>query len=299
LTEERWIDLDTEERELLEHLGMKPPGESGPFTTCPPPELLSAYKEDVLPEELQRGVEAHVAQCMLCQSLQRDLPVVSQSGPGLTPGAEARIRARLPRRVEPKPGRGAARSSTWLWRPALGFAAVAVIVIVVFFRQSKPAEPAPNVETSAAQTQGPATNLIAIEKPAVKLTASALVFRGDGRNGNRFTHDLAPALNSYRADNYVDAAKRLADLTSKYPGSVEVSFYLGVSRLYTNDYAGAVAALEAAREIADPSFSYDVAWYLMLAHQRAGNLDAAETERKQICEGHGPYSSKACAARVR
>lgn len=297
---ERWVDLDPAERELLEELGVNV--EEARVTTagCPPPELVKALSADFLPEELRVRVAEHVGACVLCKRLARDLEEVG--GADLSPDLETRIRAKLPPHAPRAAGAAFASklSWPWIWRPVTAAAALAVIALVLLRQGGQTPRQTPIRQQSAPPTQtvAPAENLIPIEKPAVKLTAASLVLRGADGKDEKFLKDLAPALDAYRKDQYVAAEKQFARLSSVYPGSVEVRFYLGVSRLFTQDNDGAVTALRAADEMGDDTFGDDAAWYLMLAQQRAGNKERAEAQRKLICAGHGPYSEKACRASI-
>ena len=67
----------------------------GAVTTsvCPPPELVQASKEGVLPPDLQARVSRHVAECPICQALNEalDAPDVG----AMTPDEHQRILARV------------------------------------------------------------------------------------------------------------------------------------------------------------------------------------------------------------
>ena len=295
MSRERWSDLETPEKELLEQLGLFNPSDVSRI--CPPPELLRASREEMLPADVRAKLQAHVTKCRLCQALEHDLRELSNAT--LAPDADDRIRSRLSATPERLHERSASRRIAW-WRPALALAAAGVLAVVVIPRLwpgvSPPAAvaPAPRPEPQRVA----AADLIPIDKPPVKLTPSVLVYRTPDTKSERILKDLEPAFDAYRQDDYSTAAQRFDALNPRYSGSVEVQFYLGVCRLFLNDYQGAAAAFEAAQNVHDQTFSEDVAWYLMLAHQRAGDLRTAEGERRQICDGHGAYSSKACAARV-
>jgi len=287
MTKERWSDLGADEHEVLEQLGMT----DKQRITCPPPDLLRARREDVLPAELSSWIESHVASCALCSVLERDLAAFAPAE--MTAAIDARLRSRLP--LQHDAPRRASGFWRWSWRPAVALAAVAMVVIAV---RERPKPPAPlNAKSAATEASKPARPLMALEKPPVKLTAAALVFRGKSHEVNRFARDLAPALEAYRRDKFTEAATLFAALAAKYPRSFEANFYQGVSRLLSNDPAGAVPPLTAAEERNSP-FQHDAEWYLMLAHQRTGDWQAADAEIRRVCEGHGPYAAKACSART-
>jgi TolA-binding protein len=139
---------------------------------------------------------------------------------------------------------------------------------------------------------------LTLDKPDVKLTATALVRRSTGRDA-KFVDDVAPALNAYRAGDFQTAAAEFVRVQTQYPDAVEIPFYLGVTRLFLDDAAGAVTALEAARRVADETFRADVGWYLAVAEERAGNRAAARTELDALCGGPSSYAARACAAAAR
>ena len=296
MSRERWSDLETEERELLEQLGVSGAGDVSDMRSCPPPELLRASEEEMLPADVRAKLQAHLMGCRLCQALERDLPQLSK--PDLPPDAGDRIRSRLPastvRRQRPRSGWNA-----W-WLPAVALAAAAVLAVIFVPRLQPGVVPPPTVAPAPQpEPARVAAALIPIEKPPVRLSPSVLVFRTPDSPSERILNDLEPAFDAYRSDDYATAERRFAELNGRYSGLVEVQFYLGICRLFLNEYRGAVSALEAAQKLHDPTFSEHVAWYLMAAYQRAGDLQAADRARLQICDGHGAYSSKACAARVR
>ena len=137
---------------------------------------------------------------------------------------------------------------------------------------------------------------LALQKPAVMGTLGILTWRGANTDGEKFLNDIAPALDLYRADKYADAAARLESLSSQYKNSVEVFFYLGVSRLFLGEFSSAGVALERAARLADESFSAEVSWYLALAYQRSGRTPEAAALLSRLCSTPNAFRDKACAA---
>ena len=135
-----------------------------------------------------------------------------------------------------------------------------------------------------------------LDKPEVKFTEAALVVRGEKNDRVRFVDAVAPAGKAYRAGDYAGAATSFAAIEAAYPRSVEVPFYLGVSRLFLNDYAGAIAALQAARRVDDGSFGSNIGWYLAVAEERAGRKADARVELGTICRGASDLAPRACQA---
>ena len=107
---------------------------------------------------------------------------------------------------------------------------------------------------------------------------------------------MAPGLNAYRAGDYDTAARELEALQPRYPKSVEIMFYLGISRLFLDDAPAAVRALESARALNDDSFNDDVAWYLAVADERAGAPDQSRALLDGLCGGKGVFAARACSA---
>jgi hypothetical protein len=133
---------------------------------------------------------------------------------------------------------------------------------------------------------------IAFTAPEIKLSPSALTWRDSTENP--FIQDLAPAFSAYRAADYKRAAEAFDRVTPKYSNAIEVRFYGGVSHLLAGNHALAIDALEAAARLKSAAFADDVAWFLAVARQRAGNQDAAAFAA--LCRGQSAYAAAACAA---
>ena len=88
----------------------------------------------------------------------------------------------------------------------------------------------------------------------------------------------------------------LEELAAKYPASVQIFFYLGVSRLFLGDHEAAIKALEKADGTARDSFSADVSWYQALAYFKSGRIDDAQTRLKSPAAGTSPHATRARAA---
>src|SRR5262249_27162583 len=129
----------------------------------------------------------------------------------------------------------------------------------------------------------------------VKLTAMALVVRGEGTSG-KFVDEAVAGLNAYRTGDYASAARELEAIQPRYPKSVEIPFYVGVSRLFLNDVPAAMAALESARALSAESFNDDIAWYLAVASERTGERERARAWLDGLCRGTSEYSARACDA---
>jgi len=132
-----------------------------------------------------------------------------------------------------------------------------------------------------------------LDKPAVKLSMLALTWRGASEGGG-FATDIAPALDAFRADRFDEAERVLRVLAPRYPTSVEIPFYQGVSLLFLDRPADAIGPLRRAARLADALFAADAAWYLGVALQRAGHVTEARTRFAALCRGAGVYARRAC-----
>ena len=155
-------------------------------------------------------------------------------------------------------------------------------------------------ETQVVEALPPAPPfLLPFEKPDVRLGMGALTWRGStpsNTDGNQLLVDLKPGLDAYRQGDYATADRELTALAGRYPGVVEILFYQGVSRLFLNDYAGAIPAFAAAEAVGDQTFVTDILWYRAVAEQRSGNALDARARLEDICNARGAGAARACAA---
>ena len=257
-----------------------------------PVNLLRAADAASLPEPLQDDVGAELERSRWNRAL---IEGVADAETGLDQTSEDRLLARIhAEAARSAPARVLRFPQTW--RPLLALAAAAVLVTAVVLRMRAPQTPAqPGAPAAAPTAVITPSFFLTLDKPDVKLTASALVRRSTGRDA-KFMDDVAPALNVYRAGDYQTAAAAFVRVQDQYPDAVEIPFYLGVTRLFLDDAAGAVSSLEAARRVADETFRADVGWYLAVAQERAGNRTAARTELEALCGRQSSYAPRACAA---
>jgi len=257
----------------------------------PPLDLLRAARTGVLPDELQQRTLAHLETSAWSRTLAEG---ADDADAAFDRSAADRLLSRIQQQTRDAGHRTDRRP---IWAPVLVFVSVAaaLVVAVGIWRRIAPA-PQEGPAPVAQRPVQPAPVVLALElaKPDVKVTSAALLVRGEG--GSRFVDDVAPGLNAYRAGDYADAARALEAVQSAYPRSVEIPFYLGVSRLFLNDASGAVRALESARALNDPSFADDVAWYLAVAYERAGSSPQSRALLERLCTGNSTYAARACAA---
>ena len=285
-------DWDDEERQMLKDVGAELEQIRARHAADPSFELLRAADAQALPEPLQEGIAEHLSKSAWSRAL---VGSPDDFEPAFDADAERRLLARIKRESTAKPQ--AARWWSTAWLPALAAAAVLVVAVVIFRRGDtlRPAEQPPTAPETQVAAVTPAEFTLPLDKPDVKLTAAALVLRSTGRN-SAFVDEIAPAINAYRSNNYADADKQFQALESRYPKSVEIPFYRGISRLFLNDAAGAVQSLETARRLDDDTFAPDIAWYLAVAQEHTGQRTRARAELDALCKGRSAYASKACDA---
>jgi hypothetical protein len=264
----------------------------------PPIELLRAARGDALPEDLQTSVSEHLAASAMSRTLAEGL---GDDGPVLSEAEQERLLARIVKEARKE----SAPSSAWGWlRPVLvgsGIVAIASLVWMVSKGTDVGERLAPP-DTQVVVALPPAAPpfQLAFDKPDVRLGMRALTWRGSSPStsddGNQLLADLKPGLDAYRANDYAAANRELTSLASRYPGTIEILFYQGMSRLLLDDYAGAIAAFEAADAVGDRTFASDVAWYRAVAEQRAGHDAQARTRLDAICRARGSDAPRACAA---
>ncbi len=292
----RCDDLEPFEREWLAEAANEVESMRKSRSACPPVQLIRAASADALPEDMQSAVAAHISACRTCKILQSDLENIFPQQ-DLTPRQAERILNRVRRNT-----RGYAKfwpSRFFSWNAVLATAALALCAVLVWQINRQTQRLAPSAPAAAAQLAPHAVQIpdaLKLEKPDVKLTLAALTWRGGDASRDRFLKDLAPALDSYRADDFASAASQFTSLSSKYAGSVEVFFYLGISRLFLENHPAAAAALENAARLDDGTFNADVAWYLGIAYYRLGRINEARTRFSALSSGSSAYAERARSA---
>ncbi|HTK30270.1 MAG TPA: hypothetical protein VL309_11990 [Vicinamibacterales bacterium] len=291
-------DLDDDERSALGSLREDLDALRVRHLGDPPLDLLQAARAGALPDPPGDAVAEHLEKSGWSRALAAAADALDDEAPVPADRVLARIRAGS---AAPRPQRHAG----WIWVPALAAAAIVILAVVL----SRPAPTAPESADArsaqvgpaapaagAAPAASPARFRLPLEKPDVRFTAAALVLRGEGQTPARFVDAAAPAVSAFRAGDFAAAAREFAALQPRYQTSVEVSFYLGVSRLFLGSPEEARAALEAARRHDDGSFAENIGWYLAVADERAGRTADARSELDRLCGGGGPQAPRACAA---
>lgn len=214
----------------------------------------------------------------------------------LGPEDEARLLARIQQDTRASKARPAVR--WWRWAVPITAAAGILIVATIVLRRDRDnttgtAGTAPE-RTIAAASPAPVFYL-PLDKPAIKISPSALAWRGPGGQ-NPLLADLKPAFDAFRANDYERADREFSALSAKYPTSIEIAFHQGVARLFVGNVQGAIASLTAAEALADRSFAWDVAWYRAIAEERAGQVADARARLTRLCAEPDSRAKTACDA---
>jgi hypothetical protein len=287
-------DWDDDERRALEGLQAELERVRARHSNDPPFELLRAADAEALPETLQTPCAEHLAQSAWSRAL---VAGAAEADPLLDAVAQRRLLTRIERSARAT----ASTAPLWKrpWLQVLATAAVLVLVVNVFRRgePTQPFEQLPPAAGTPSVTAAPPAPVFALplDKPDVKLTATALILRNERRDAG-FVTDIAPALDAYRASDYQTAERRFAALAAEYPQSVEVAFYRAVAQLFLNDATAAILSLQSARRLDDDTFAAEIGWYLAVAHERAGEPGRARAELDSLCRQSNAYTPRACAA---
>jgi hypothetical protein len=259
--------------------------------------VLRAAGAGVLPPDLEAAAQEYLARSAAARALIQDLDDLSQ----LDAAAEARLFARISQEA----ARADTTSTAWLWRWSAA-AAIGTIVIAgaaLWMRASS----GPNVGAPPVVVNAPASNAVAapsapartasfqlpLERPDLRISLKAMTWRG-AANGNPVLAALKPAFDAFRTGDFARADVEFTAVSRRYPDLVEVALYQGVSRLFLDDSAGALKSLQHASTLADPAFAADVAWYLAVAEERAGNVVAARAGLAAACRADARRNERAC-----
>lgn len=284
-------DWDDAERQALEPLERELAELRERHRGDPPLERLRAARAGALPDELQQTTVAHLESSAWSRALAEG---ADDADAAFDSSSADRLLSRIQREASSARVRADKRP---LWAPVLVVVSIAAILVIAvgIWRSVAPAPQTPAAPAAQLPAQrAPVVFALELSKADVKLTSAALLIRGTG--GSRLVDDVAPGLNAYRAGDYATAARELEAVQQNYPRSVEIPFYLGVSRLFLNQPPAAVRALESARALNDPSFADDIEWYLAVAYERASSGAQSRVVLERLCGGRSTYAARACAA---
>jgi hypothetical protein len=288
---------DRDERDAIEALGKQLTELQDRHAGDPSVDLLRAAHGEALPEPMQEYGRQHLANSPWSRTLVEDLD-------GAPISLDENDTARLLKRIRRDARRAAApRLGPWPWGVILAATSAILFLIagtsLIMSRFSRPqpgaaAQPQTTVAVATPPASAPVFQL-ALETPDIKLSPAALTWRGSGSE-NHYLADLKPAFDAFRSGDYAAADRAFSGLSAKYPAAIEVPFYQGVSRLFLNDVAGAVASLTKAERVADSSFAWDVGWYRSVAEERAGDIAAARDQLSRLCRMADVRAPTACDA---
>jgi hypothetical protein len=286
-------DWDQDERDALASVEDQLAAIRERHRSDPPLDLLRAADAGVLPDEQQAVVGRHLAESRWSRAL---VEGVSAADSGLSPDAEGRLLRRIQQEaaLEGRPR----RQWSWLHRSlfASGLATAALVAWFLTHPDDRGMSQDEAPPTVAVNEPAPAPFRLAFDKPEVRLSVTALTWRGTA-DTNPLLADLKPALDAYRQGDYALADREFSSLADRHPTSVEVHFYQGVSRLLLGDPQGAITSLAAAERSGDSTFAADVQWYRAIAEQHAGNPAEARTRLAALCQGAGAAATdRACMA---
>lgn len=283
-------DWDPDEREALDGVRDQLAIIRERHRSDPSLDLLRAAKAEVLPGAVQEQVAQHLSESAWSRAVVDGL---DQNDAALDAASQARLLGRVEREAAAERRGPVVRP--W-FRPVLIASAVAASAFIAWLFVRPPTTPDIPISTEAVPPPVEARPFqLAFAKPDVRLSMAALTWRGGGSD-NPLLADLKPAFDAYRQGDYASAERELTALAEKYPGTIEILFYQGISRLFLDDGRGAVAALSAAEPLADATFIGDVRYYRAVAEQRAGNTNEARTRLDALCGEKGADSARACTS---
>jgi hypothetical protein len=294
-------DWDPEEHEALDGLETELAEIRRRHQGDPSLAMLRAADQNALPPELQARVDRHLQQSAWSRAIVEGL---REAGADVRLDAESeeRLYQRINRAIEAeRPSSGRSWTSKF-FIGGLALAATAFVALVVPLLRTNDIAvretalpPATAAVLPAAPAPAPPVQ-IPYDKPPIKLSSSALTWRGS--TPKPFVEVLAPAFDAYRDGRYPQAVTEFDRLSATYPDSIDVLFYQGMSRMLAGNDAAAIAPLEAAARIRSTTFSDDAAWFLAVARHHAGD-PAARAVVVSICEGRSAHAPAACAAAKR
>ena len=244
--------------------------------------VLRVAGEGVLPPDLEAAAQEYLSRTAAARELIEEL----ERREVLDADGEARLLARITQETKPSD----AKSAVWSWRgsAAAVIAGIAVAGAAIFVTTRKApdaAAPPPGViaPPAAGPAEAPAASFqLPLERPDLRISLKALTWRG-AADGNPVLAALKPAFDAFRADDFARAEREFTGVSQRYPDLIEVALYQGVSRLFLDDTTGAIQSLQRASTLANPAFAADVAWYLAVAEERAGQVAAARERLLAAC----------------
>lgn len=268
---------------------------------CPPLASVRALASGTMPEEMQTALQQHVSSCDSCGALAADLLDDELTAPSENEGQRiaARIAAGKDKGASAASAsqtsrRGAASPRFTFLRPALAGVALLALFVVISRVGNQP--PTPPIATQGVPPAPVIPAVLRLEMPEVHLRAAIVLQPRGEKAASSMVQDMAPALDAYRAQNYAAAARRFAELEKKYPGTVELLFYHGISQLALGQNDDALRLLEHAALLEEEEFAIEIEWYRGLTEYRAGRVAASRARLGNLCKGKSEFTARACEA---
>ncbi|MEN0003887.1 MAG: tetratricopeptide repeat protein [Bacteroidota bacterium] len=147
-------------------------------------------------------------------------------------------------------------------------AAAAILLLLIFFQDG--------IYTTASTPQQLAANYLA-EAP--------FAHQGQRKSSEQIEALRATAIEQYMRKEYQAASESWAALQQHTGANEEDLFYLGLSYLYSGNYASAIDQLSSATAAPD-RFAQERRWFLALAYIQAGRTGQGEQLLKAIAPAH-------------
>ena len=247
--------------------------------------LVEKYLVGALSAPEQDTFEQHYFECSRCFAELDQHRLLQQA----LQQAEADIRRET---VAPRPLRN------WQWAAA-AVAAALILAVGLGIWQSGRREAAPTVATPSGppspgpqRTQPPATQrpslveLARFEPPPY----TPIVLRG---SSDAATQHFQEAMRRYSKGDYKEAIPGLRQGAALNPRAADISFFLGICYLLTDQPDAAVSSLRSTIALGDSPFLEDAHFYLAKAYLHQGELTAAQTELKRTIQLRGEHEADA------
>jgi hypothetical protein len=258
------------------------------MTGHPDPAVVLALREGVLEEPRASGIRAHVATCVMCQSLAADLESVldADAESASTRRIDALVGAGRPMRARP----------AWLWLFRAGGLAAAAGLAWIVFAASPEAPALPDVLTAEA-TPAAGPSVLFVDRPILPEGDIDLTVRGDTTSRVSLEELVTGALDRVDAGDLNAGLRELERAVAGNPRSALAAVALAAVQLRDNRDADGWATLERARTLDPPvEVAAEIEWFRAVALARRGDRARARDLLDALCRANGPRGPRACVA---